>query len=62
MNQLGPELFQATYSYLRYQRFRPDPIDEKTIQQELLRMIGGDKKLKSALFNLDLLVYQEIAA
>jgi hypothetical protein len=31
INQLGPELFQYLYSFLRYQRSRPENVDEKFI-------------------------------
>jgi hypothetical protein len=57
MNQLGPELFQYIYSFLRYQRSRPENVDEKYIQEEVKKMIGGDKRLTSAVFNLDVIVF-----
>jgi len=57
MNQLGPDLFQYIYSFLRYQRSRPDSVDEKFIQEEVKKMIGGEKRLTSAVFNLDVIVF-----
>jgi hypothetical protein len=62
MNQLGPDLFNYIYSFLRYQRARSDNVDEKYIQEEVKKMIGGDKKLTSAVFNLDVIVFQELEA
>ena len=62
MTQLGPDLFQYIYSFLRYQRSRPDSVDERFIQEEVKKIIGADKKLASAVFSLDGIVFQELEA
>jgi hypothetical protein len=32
-------------------------VDERYIQEEVKKMIGGDKKLTSAVFSLDVIVF-----
>ena len=53
-------MYTQIYTFLRNERSKPGDADEQFIKQETMRMIGGDSKLMNVVFNLDVIVFQEL--
>lgn len=60
MTAMGPDLYHKVYTFLLQQR-AGDP-NEQLMYEELKRMVGGDKKLMSQIFNLDGIIFMEMQA
>jgi len=58
MTAMGADLYHKVYTFLLQQR-GGDP-NEQLMYEELKRMVGGDKKLMSQIFNLDGIIFMEM--
>ena len=60
MTAMGPDLYHKVYTFLLQQRGTDS--NEQVMYEELKRMVGGDKKLMSQIFNLDGIIFMELQA
>lgn len=58
MGGLGPQLFKSAYEYIKFSRLKN--ADEQVMQQELKRLVKGEKKLYDLCFQLDGIVFLEL--
>ena len=60
MKELGPDLYNRVYEFLKTNRSGAGIPNEEMMHGEIKKMVSGDKRLMTICFNLDGIVFMEI--